>query len=39
VNRIPATRLVARREIAERLRGRAIWVITAITTVVVVPSS
>jgi ABC-2 type transport system permease protein len=36
VNRIPATRLVARREIAERLRGRAIWVITAITTVVVV---
>jgi len=36
MNWVPTTRLVARREIAERLRSRLIWVFTALTTLLVV---
>src|SRR5207248_7184730 len=36
MNWISTTRLVARREIAERLRSRLIWVMTAIMTLLVV---
>lgn len=36
MNRIPTTRLVVKREVAERLRSRLIWVMTALTTVFVV---
>lgn len=36
MNEIATTRLVARREIEERLRSRLIWVMTALTTLLVV---
>ena len=36
MNWIPTTRLVARREIAERLRSRLVWIMTALTTLLVV---
>ena len=36
MNRLTNIRLVAGREIAERLRGRATWILTGITTVVAV---
>jgi len=36
LNRVAAIRLIAGREIAERLRGRATWIMTGITTVIAV---
>ncbi len=36
MNRVTTIRLIAGREITERLRGRATWILTGITTVVAV---
>jgi len=36
LNRLKSIRLIAGREIAERLRGRATWILTGITTVIAV---
>jgi len=36
LNRVASIRVIAGREIAERLRGRATWILTGITTLVAV---
>jgi len=36
MNRIPTTRLIVKREVAERLQSRFVWAMTALTTVFVV---